>query len=62
MFVNVTRQGHSNLYTDNCVENCNNLFGCIGLRNKSYCIFNKQYTKDEYETTVANIITHMQET
>ena len=37
-------------------------FWCDGLRNKSYCIFNKQYTKEEYEKTVAKIIAHMIET
>ena len=25
-----------------------NCFGCIGLRNKSYCIYNKQVSKEEY--------------
>jgi hypothetical protein len=48
-------------YCDHCHDS-QNLFGCIGLRNKSYCIFNKQYTKEEYENIVARIITHMQET
>ena len=38
------------------------LFACAGLRNKRYCIFNKQYTKDEYHTLVTKIISHMQET
>lgn len=28
---------------------CSDCFGCINLRNKSYCIFNKQYTKEEYQ-------------
>ncbi|MBI2623461.1 MAG: hypothetical protein HYW65_02705 [Candidatus Liptonbacteria bacterium] len=27
---------------------CNNCFGCIGLRNKSYYIWNKPYTKETY--------------
>lgn len=27
---------------------CNYCFGCINIRNKSYCIFNKQYSKEEY--------------
>lgn len=36
-----------------------NLFGCIGLRHKQYCILNKQYSKEEYETLVAKIIDHM---
>lgn len=45
-------------YSMNC-HSCDNCFGCIGLRHKSYCIFNKQYTKEDYELTVANVITHM---
>ena len=35
------------------------LFACIGLRNKSYCILNKQYTKEEYEALLPRIIKHM---
>jgi hypothetical protein len=27
---------------------CTNCFGCVNLRRKEYCIFNKQFTKDEY--------------
>ena len=30
------------------LKNCNNCFGCISLTNASYCIFNKQYEKEEY--------------
>ncbi|MCX6722311.1 MAG: hypothetical protein NTY04_03955 [Candidatus Staskawiczbacteria bacterium] len=44
----------------NC-HGCGNIFGCIGLRNKEYCIFNKQYTKEEYEKLVPKIIKHMNE-
>jgi len=40
----------------------NNLFACIGLRNKSYCILNKQYTKEDYEKLVPRIIEHMNST
>jgi hypothetical protein len=35
------------------------LFGCVWLKNKSYCILNKQYTKEEYEALVPKIIEHM---
>lgn len=42
--------------------NSHNLFGCSGLRNKHYCIFNKQYTKEEYEAIVPRLIEHMQKT
>ena len=38
---------------------CHNCFACIGLRNKQYCILNKQYTKEEYEELVPRIIAHM---
>jgi hypothetical protein len=46
-------------YTHNCY-NSSHLFGCVGLRHKQYCIFNKQYTKEEYEKLVPQIIEHMQ--
>jgi hypothetical protein len=36
-----------------------NCFGCVGLRNKEYCILNKQYPKEEYEKLVPKIIQHM---
>lgn len=38
-----------------------NLFGCVGVNKKSYCILNKQYTKDAYYTLVARIKEHMNE-
>ena len=38
------------------------LFGCAGLKRKQYCIFNKQYTKEEYEKLVPKIIEHMKKT
>lgn len=37
------------------------LFGCVGLRKKQYCIFNKQYSKEAYEVLKANIIQQMKE-
>jgi hypothetical protein len=39
---------------------CSNCFWCIGLRNKQYCILNKQYEKADYETLVPKIIQHME--
>lgn len=45
-----------------CVQNCSHLFGCISLRNKQYCILNKQYTKEEYEALIPKIIDHMKKT
>ncbi|MFA5827336.1 MAG: hypothetical protein WC839_02450 [Candidatus Paceibacterota bacterium] len=51
-------ESHNLYYCYNC-HNCNNLFGCSGLRSKSYCILNKQYTKEQYEELVPKIIQHM---
>ncbi len=45
-------------YSINCTGSMH-LFACIGLRNKSYCILNKQYTKEQYEELVPKIIQHM---
>lgn len=38
-----------------------NCFGCIGIRRKSYCILNKQYSKEEYNDMLSRIIKHMTE-
>ncbi len=34
---------------------CNDCFGCANLRKASYCIFNKQYTKEEYEREISKM-------
>lgn len=34
-------------FCSSCFD-CENCFGCIGLRKKKFCIFNKQYTEEEY--------------
>lgn len=48
-------------YSQFCL-NSNNIFGCVGLQKKDYCIFNKQYTKEEYEELVPKITEHMRTT
>ena len=47
-------------YSYNCFDS-NHIFGCVGLRSKEYCIFNKQYSKEEYEELVPKIIKQMKE-
>ena len=37
----------------------NNLFGCVGMHKKQYCILNKQYSKEEYLELVPKIKKHM---
>ena len=41
-------------FTKNCIG-CSDCFGCINLRQKKYCIFNKQYTKEEYEKMIRDL-------
>ncbi|MBT3864654.1 hypothetical protein HOE67_04710 [Candidatus Peregrinibacteria bacterium] len=48
-------------YCELCISS-KNLFGCAGLRNNSHCIFNKQYTPEEYKDLHDRIIAHMKET
>jgi uncharacterized protein YbaR (Trm112 family) len=48
------------LYCEYCF-NCSDCFGCNGLTRKKYCVFNKQYTKEEYEDLVPRIIEKMRE-
>ncbi len=52
---------HDLEYSLFCLGGSENLFGCIGLRKKSYCILNKQYSKEEYVDMVAKIKKHMDE-
>lgn len=40
-------------------HNSSDLFGCVSLRKKKYCILNKQYSKEEYFELVPKIIEHM---
>jgi hypothetical protein len=37
-----------NLWFCRSCMGCSDCFGCMGLRKSSYCIFNKQYTKEDY--------------
>jgi len=54
--------GNINLRDSDYLHSCkssSNLFGCIGLKNKQYCILNKQYEKEEYFEMVEKIKKHM---
>ena len=47
-------------YLDLCVE-CEYCFGSVGLKKKKYCILNKEYSKEEYESLKEKIISDMRE-
>jgi hypothetical protein len=37
------------------------MFGCVGLQNKKFCIFNKQYTEKEYNELLPRLIEKMKQ-
>jgi hypothetical protein len=55
--------GESNIDSSYLIDcsHLNNSFGNISVRKKEYCIFNKQYTKHEYDALIEKIIHHMSE-
>jgi hypothetical protein len=56
------RNGCNELFYCYGCDACQNCFGCSGLYRKQYCIFNMQYTKEDYERLVPMIIEHMRST
>jgi hypothetical protein len=62
--------GHKILSSHNCINGAylsycyhcyasKDCFGCVGLKSKQYCIFNKQYSKEEYEELLPILIEKM---
>lgn len=49
-------------YSMLCVNNSNNIFGSISLKQKRYCILNKQYEPEEYKKLLPKIKDHMRKT
>ena len=54
--------GSFNLYSLFLYNSCSHCFGCAGLNKKSYCILNRQYSKEEYYALVPQIVAHMKQT
>ncbi|MBI2638639.1 hypothetical protein HYW83_03550 [Candidatus Peregrinibacteria bacterium] len=48
-------------YSENC-HSSHNLFGSIGMKRRSFCVLNKQYSKEEYIAMRGRIVNHMTET
>ena len=48
------------MYCSHC-EDSRHLFACVGLRGKEYCIFNKQYSKSDYESLRTSIVNFLKE-
>ncbi len=57
-FSAMNRVGLEIEYCSEC-NNCQYCFGCFGLKNKKFCIFNKQYSESDYWQLVDKIKTQM---
>src|SRR3989338_6400151 len=44
-------------FSKNC-RSCADCFGCVNMRSKKYCIFNEQYSEEEYEKRLAEMALH----
>ncbi|MFH1404713.1 MAG: hypothetical protein ABIH21_01285 [Patescibacteria group bacterium] len=53
-FSSIIGKSRSIEYSTNC-HDCENCFGCVGLKNKKFHIFNKEYSEDEYWKEVDKI-------
>lgn len=60
-FCNSISSGSENFYSY-MIWGSNSCFGCVMLKQKEYCILNKQYSKEAYESLVPRIIAHMKST
>lgn len=47
-------------YSESC-QSSKNCFGCVALKHGKYSIFNKEYSKEEYEVLKEKIINHMKD-
>ncbi|MDD5770355.1 MAG: hypothetical protein PHE25_05285 [Candidatus Gracilibacteria bacterium] len=50
----------SYIYYSLDLESCSFCLGCIGLKNKSFCILNKQYSKEEWYELANKIFSQME--
>lgn len=50
----------SNIYYSSFLDSCSFCLGCVGLKNKSYCLLNKQYSKEEWTALAARIFASME--
>lgn len=60
IYCSVNTTESSNIYYSFMLQSCSFCLWCTQLKNKSYCIFNKQYTKEDRYTKVDEIFSQME--
>jgi hypothetical protein len=61
-FCSTCTTSNSNLEYCSLCTSSSDLFGCISLKKKKYCILNKQYSKENFQILRKKIIEHMEKT
>ncbi len=56
-FYSIDCEASHNVWFSKNLSGCSNCFGCVNLRNKQYCMFNEQLTKEEYEQRLSEFKT-----
>ena len=49
-------------YSAFCWNGVSDMLGCCSLKHKKFCIFNKEYSENEYKNLFEKIVSHMQKT
>ena len=52
----------SDIAYSEAIFSCHDCFGCVCLKHKNHCIFNKQYSKEDYGKLKTQIVEHMKKT
>ena len=55
-YLNYCARLYDSYFSWDCFD-CHDIFGCTHLKQKQYCIFNKQYSKDEYDKKIKDLLT-----
>ena len=54
-YLNFCARMYDSFFCWDCAD-CHNLFGCTHLKHKQYCIFNRQFSKEDYQKKVAELL------
>ena len=57
-----TYNGNDVYYSDMCMNNNKNIWGCVSLKKSHHCLLNKQYSEEEYNEIIPRVIEHMKKT
>lgn len=57
-YFSVDCESSHNIWFSKNLSGCSDCFGCANLKKKQYCVWNQQYSKQEYETELKNLNPH----